>query len=409
MLNIYVISQWYRPEPDGRVSTLAEELAKAGHEVTVITGVPNYPVGKIYDGYKIKLYQREKLNNVNVIRLPLYPNHSESVGKRMLNYISFSLSLFFIAPWFIKKPDVFWVYTPFVVMPAIFYRFLFKSPYVLEITDIWPDTLSASAIVKKGMLVNLLNLIAKAGYKYADAITLQNLGFKSCLESRGAAKSKLHVIENWADESVFYPASYDVDLAIKHSMRGKFNVVFAGNLGMAQGLDTIIDTAGLCCRDSGIQFVFIGDGVCLKHLKRRVLHENLYNVIFIVRQPLNDMAAFFAISDVLLVSLRADPLFRITLPSKTQAYLACRKPLIIIKQGDDAKMLVKQGCAIQCEPGQPEQLAEAIGCIKEMEAKDREQMAESSLRLFKEKYRKDLLVRKMEDVIVSVASGSYAK
>ena len=409
MLNIYVISQWYRPEPDGRVSALAEELAKAGHEVTVITGAPNYPVGKIYDGYKIKLYQREKLNNVNVIRLPLYPNHSESVGKRMLNYISFSLSLFFIAPWFIKKPDVFWVYTPFVVMPAIIYRFLFKSPYVLEITDIWPDTLFSSAIVKKGVLVNLLNLIAKAGYKYATAITLQNPGFKSCLESRSVAKSKLHVIENWADESVFYPTSYDVDLAIKHSMSEKFNVVFAGNMGMAQGLDTIIDTARLCCGDSGIQFVFIGDGVCLKHLKQRVLHENLNNVIFIVRQPLNDMAAFFAISDVLLVSLRAAPLFRITLPSKTQTYLACRKPLIIIKQGDDAKMLVKQGCAIQCEPDQPEQLAEAIRRIKQMEAKDREQMAENSLRLFQEKYRKDILVKKMEDVIVSVASESCAK
>ncbi len=401
-MNIYIISQWYYPEPDGRVSALAEGLVKLGHDVTVVTGFPNYPIGRIYAGYNIKWRQWEKLNGVNVLRLPLYPNHSKSVIKRVLNYASFSLSCLLIAPWFIKKPDVIWAYTPFIVMPVIYLHKIFKIPYVLEIPDMWPDTIYATGMLRRGVLTKLLNGIANIGYKYASAITVQNIGFKTCLIERNVEYSKIFVIENWADEKIFRPINYDIELAKKYKLQDKFIIMFAGNMGIAQGLNNIIEAANLCKNITEIQYVFIGDGVCLQEIKQKTLDLDIDNISFIDKKPINEIVYYLSLADVLLVSLRDDPLFEITLPGKTQAYLACGKPIIIAKRGEDAKALEKQGCAINCEPDDPVALVDAIKKIFNMLPANRIKMGVSGLKLSNEKYNKDILLKKMEEVLSRV-------
>ncbi len=401
-MNIYIVSQWYYPEPDGRVSALAEGLVSEGHNVVVITAFPNYPRGIIYEGYRIKWRQWEVINGVRVLRLPIFPDHSRSAIKRILNYASFSLSLFFLSPWFIKKPDVFWAYTPFVILPTLWLKTLFKSPYVLEISDIWPDTIYATGMLKPGMLTNTLNSIAKIGYKYASAITVQNIGFKTCLVDRNVEDSKVFVVENWADEKLFRPVDYDHELAKRYNLQNKFIVMFAGNMGIAQGLDNIIESAELCKDKIDVHFVFIGDGACLQEIKRKSTELGLENICFIDRKPLNEMANYFSLANVLLVTLCDDPLFEITLPSKTQAYLACGKPIIIAKRGEDAKMLSNKGCALNCEPDNPIALAELIKKIFHMSHDERAHMGECSLQLFKERYRKNKLVKKMENILRNV-------
>lgn len=402
-LKIYIISQWYFPEPDGRVSALAEGLVARGHDIIVITAFPNYPKGKIYDGYSIKWRQWDELNGVRILRLPIFPDHSDSAIKRILNYISFSLSLFLIAPWFIKKPDVLWAYTPFMVLPTLWFKKILKTSYVLEITDIWPDTIFATGMLKQGFLASILNKIANLGYKYSAAITVQNIGFKSCLVDRGVNENKIHIVENWADEAIFRPVNYNIDLSKKYKMDNKFNIMFAGNMGTAQGLFNIIEAAILCKDIKDIQFVFVGDGVCLKEIKDKVVKEGLKNVCFIERQPINEMPYFFAISDVLLVSLRDEPLFELTLPSKTQAYLACGKPIIIAKRGEDAKMLKEKGCALVCEPDNPKALFDLVIQFFNMDSSERATMGKYSLSLYKERYNKDRLLQKMEEVLRNAA------
>jgi glycosyltransferase involved in cell wall biosynthesis len=400
-LKIYIISQWYYPEPDGRVSALAEGLVSKGHQVVVITAFPNYPQGKIYQDYRIKLRQWEEINGVHVLRLPIYPDHSHSAVKRALNYVSFSLSLFFLAPWFIKKPDIFWAYTPFVVLPVLWFKQIFNKPYVLEITDIWPDTMFATGMLKQGFLAKILNGIAKLGYKYASSIIVQNIGFKTCLLERGIEENKTVVIENWADETLFRPVDYNLNKAEEHNINNKFNIMFAGNMGLAQGLENIIDAAQICRDIKDIQFVFIGDGVCLHAVKQKANSLELENVCFIERKPLNEMADYFALADVLLVSLRDDPLFDITLPSKTQAYLACGKPILIVKRGEDAKMLEDEGCAIACEPDKPQALADAIMRLNVLNGDELTRMGECSLNLYKKRYTKEYLLMKMEKVLTN--------
>lgn len=402
-MNIYLISQWYYPEPDGRVSALAEALALEGHNVVVVTAFPNYPQGKIYDGYYVKWRQWEEINGVRVLRLPIFPDHSRSTIKRILNYVSFFLSLIFLAPWFIKKPDVFWAYTPFVILPTIFLKILFKTSYVLEITDVWPDTIYATGMLKKGMLTRLLNGIAHMGYKHASAITVQNIGFKTRLEERDVEKERLFVVENWADEEIFKPVEYNIELSKKYNLQDKFIVMFAGNMGIAQGLDNIIESAKLCKDLTDIHYVFVGDGACLQTTIQQVKDSELNNVSFVDRKPLNEMASYFSLANVLLVTLRDDPLFEITLPSKTQAYLACGKPIIIAKRGKDAKMLDEKGCALNCEPDNPKALADMVKQMFYMSLGERARMGENSLKLYKERYRKKVLVKIMEDILLNAA------
>lgn len=402
-MNIAFITQWYYPEPDGRVSALAEGLVAKGHDVTVITGFPNYPQGKVYEGYKISLFQRETINGVNVVRLPIFPDHSSSPFKRILNYLSFFLSLIFLAPWFIKKVDVFWSYTPFVVIPSIWLGMLFRRAYVLEIADIWPDTIYETGMLNNKIAIKFLEKIATIGYRNATAITVQNPGFKTKLVERGVEAEKIHLIENWADESIFYPCMYSEEIAKKYELVDKFNILFAGNLGMAQDLPNIIEAAELCKDNEYIQFVFIGDGVCLSDIKKQAENKQLSNVKFIPRKPLKEMPAFFSVSDVLLVTLADKPIFEITMPAKTQAYMACAKPLLIAKKGMDIQFLQEQGCAVIVEPEKPEMLAEAARQLSLLSKEEREKMGEISLSLFKKKYTKSILLEKMEAVFLEAA------
>ena len=147
-MKILIISQWYKPEPDGRVSALAEGLVKKGHEVNVVTAFPHYPKDRLYEGYQLKWRQWESINGVTVLRLPIYPNYSRSVVKRSINYLSFMASLIFLAPFLLRRTDVIWSYTVLVGLPSIWISRLFRVPVVMEIADIWPDTITASGMLK---------------------------------------------------------------------------------------------------------------------------------------------------------------------------------------------------------------------------------------------------------------------
>ena len=384
------------------MSALAEGLVKNGHQVTVVTGFPNYPQGRVYEGYHIRWRQWEEINGVKILRLPLFPDHSRSVIKRALNYLTFSMALFFLAPWFIRKPDVIWAYTALVGLPTLWISKIFRAPYVMEIADIWPDTLTATGMLKQGLLVKVLDKFGKYIFNSAAALTVQNPGFQPCLAAKGVKEEKIHVVENWADEDVYQPVEYSQELADQHGFSGKFNVVFAGALGLAQGLDTIVEAARICLDNPDIQFVFIGDGSCLSETKQLVGKYELDNVKFIGRRPATDMPAFYAIADALLVHLRDEPIFEITLPAKTQAYLACGRPVIMAKRGDGNSLITEHHCGLSCEPANAGALAAVVREMYAMSLEEQKVMGDNGRKLYLAQFTKSALLTRMEAVMRGV-------
>ena len=401
-MKILLISQWYAPEPDGRVSALAEGLVKKGHEVNVVTAFPHYPKDRLYDGYRLKWRQWEKMNGVTVLRLQIYPDYSRSVVKRSINYLSFMASLMFLAPFLLRRTDVIWSYTVLVGLPSIWISRLFRVPIVMEIADIWPDTITASGMLKKGLMVKILDLYSRWVYKEIDAFTVQNPGFKTSLTGKGVEPKKIHLVENWADPEIYRQVERNDELAREFNLNGKFNVVFAGNMGAAQGLDTVVEAAANLADIPSLQFVFIGNGSCMDQTKKLGEKLGAKNLLFLGRQPQEKMSSFFAIADALLVHLRDSPVFSITIPAKTQVYLACGRPIIMAVKGDGARLIEENGCGVTVPPEDPRALAANIKKLMNMTPLQRKALGDSGRRLYSSRFTKLMLLDKMESVLMEI-------
>lgn len=360
-MRILLLSQWFDPEPTFKGLPFAQELVRRGHQVEVITGFPNYPGGKIYPGYRLRPWQREYMGGIPVLRVPLYPSHDRSVIKRILNYCSFSLSAS-IASLFISRPDVIYAYHPpaTIALPALLAKAFYRVPLVYDIQDLWPDTIGATGMLRKGLITNLLSKWCRFVYRMADRLVVLSPGFKEALSNRGVPAEKIEVIYNWCDEHSIGPGTLE-----KSSLEGNsddtFKVLFAGTMGLAQALDSVLKSAEICERAiPRVRFVFIGGGVDRDRLERQAREMGLSNVQFLERMPMSEMGNILSTADALLVHLKDDPLFRITIPSKTQAYLAAGKPVLMAMAGDAASLIQLCGGGVVCKPEDPQALAAAI-------------------------------------------------
>ncbi|MHA3105238.1 glycosyltransferase family 4 protein [Acinetobacter sp. ANC 3791] len=344
-MKILLLTQWFDPEPTFKGLAFAKELQRQGHQVQVLTGFPNYPGGKIYDGYKLKLYQREKIEGISILRVPLYPSHDNSALRRIFNYISFTFMAMLFGIFATKKADVIYAYHPplTVGIAAIFIKLFRRTPIVYDIQDMWPDTLQATGMLNNKKILNIISLVCNVVYKYVDHIVVLCPGFKQLLIERTVPEHKISVIYNWCDEEALTHAS-PIKIEYQKNLHSKFNIVFAGNMGKAQALDTILTVATSLQNLPNIQFVFVGSGTETDRLKRRMYDENINNLLFIPRVPMIEVGGILEQADLLLVHLRADPLFEITVPSKTQAYMAMGKPLLMAVSGDAADLVVQAKC-----------------------------------------------------------------
>lgn len=358
---ILLLTQWFDPEPTFKGLVFARELVQQGFEVEVVTGFPNYPGGKVYPGYKIKWLQREMIDGVHVTRVPLYPNHDQSAIKRIFNYVSFSGSSLFYGLFMAKRADVIYAYHPplTVGIAASLLRLIRRIPVVYDIQDMWPDTLRATGMVNNARLLSVVGWVCQFVYCHVDRIVVLSPGFKRLLLSRGVPAEKMEVIYNWADEaSLATPIEPEL---VPFPDDGRFKVLFAGNMGKAQALDAVIDAAALL-QGCGAKacFVMLGGGVEVVRLQQRVEDMRLTNVVFLPAVPMSHVGALLQKADALLVHLRKDPLFEITIPSKTQAYMAVGKPLLMAVNGDAADLVLESGGGVVAASENPEALAEAV-------------------------------------------------
>lgn len=403
-MRILFLTQWFQPEPFFKGLPFAKALREKSHDVEVLTGFPNYPGGKVYPGYRVRFYQRDTMDGIAVHRVALYPSHDKSPLRRILNYLSFSLSAFLLGPWLVGKPDVIYVYNLVTLgPPAFLLRFLFGAKVIIDVQDLWPESVANSKMLGNKFAMTVLNGICGWIYRGADRLTVLSPGFKRELIIRGVAPEKIEVSYNWCDEASIAVAASPEGAVKKSEFAGKFVVLFAGAMGLAQGLDTVLDCARLCREPlPAVQFVLIGGGVDRSRLQKRAEKMGLDNVTFLLPRSMDTMGEIFALADAMIVHLKDDPLFRITIPSKTQAYLYTGKPIIMAMRGDAADLVREASAGIVCEPDAPQEMMNAIKLLYEMPGIERHKMGEVGHRYYMDHLSFNQGVNQFERIMMSL-------
>lgn len=402
-MKILLLTQWFDPEPTFKGLAFAKELKRQGHEVQVLTGFPNYPGGKIYDGYKLKLCQREEIEGISILRVPLYPNHDSSALKRIFNYISFAFMAILFGIFATKKADVIYAYHPplTVGIAAIFIKFFRRTPIVYDIQDMWPDTLKATGMLNNNKILNVIGSVCKLVYRFVDHIVVLCPGFKKMLIERAVPEHKISIIYNWCDEQGLTQAQ-PAKVEYQQLMQNRFNIVFAGNMGKAQALDTILEVAKKVQNIQDIQFVFVGGGTETERLKQRLTTENISNTVFIPRMPMAEVGGILKLSNLLLVHLKKDPLFEITVPSKTQAYMAMGKPVLMAVAGDAADLIQRAECGCVATSEDVESIQQAILRIYHLSASEQLQMGLNARNYYLQKLSLEIGVRQFVEIFEKV-------
>jgi len=355
---------------------LGKGLVRRGHTVTVLTGFPNYPEGKIYPGYRQKFWQKELIDGVEVIRLPLYPDRSYSLFKRGINYLSFPLAASILGPLLCSKADIMLVYHPPITLgvPARIISLLHRVPFVFEIQDMWPEILVSTGMVSNKAILKLLARLGMFIYSKAKDITVISPGFKRNLEAKGVPGKKIHIFYNWAYEGEFDLAEPDHNLARQLGLNEHFNVLYAGNMGPAQGLHNIIEAASILTDIKDLQFVLMGSGIDCERLKKMAQERNLKNIKFLKRQPMEKMPSVYALVDAVMIHLTDDPLFEITIPGKTQSCLLSGRPVIASVNGDVADLITCAGAGFAVQAMNPKELANATLRLYNMPLSERKKI-----------------------------------
>lgn len=372
-MRILLLTQWFDPEPVPKGLAFARELVRQGCEVEVVTGFPNYPGGKLYPGYRIRLIQREEIDGVKITRVPLYPSHDSSAIRRVANYASFSASLLFYTMFLARRPDVIYAYHPplTVGIAAGLVRLFRRIPVVYDIQDMWPDSLRASGMLNNEKILARVEKVCQWVYRKMDKIVVLSPGFKRLLISRGVDERKISVIYNWCDESSIFDAS--PDKSSKNFLPDGFNILFAGTMGKGQGLAAVLDAAEIVQHAaSKIRFVFLGSGTECESLKEQAKNRGLRNMLFLPRIPMAEVGPILQAADALLVHLKDDALYRVTIPSKTQAYMAAGRPILMAVSGDAASLIEEARCGMTAISENPASIAMAAMLLEKLPAADLE-------------------------------------
>lgn len=388
-----MIMQWCRPEPDFKCIPMARALQARGHEVGVLTGFPNYPGGRVYPGYRIRWLQRERLEGVPVVRVPLYPSHDRSRLKRALNYLSFACSAAFIGPFVTRKPDVVYVYNP-MGLPGLVFRVFRRAPFVYDIQDLWPDSITASGMMRLGRgQLALMQLFFAQVYRSASKIIVLSPGFKRALEARGVPSDKVEVLFNWCNEDALpaHPAAGGRD-------DGLLEIVYAGNMGRAQALGCAVEGARrlqhLCPR---VRFTFIGGGTEVGALRAR--SAGLDNVRFVAQVPQEEIGCHLQRADVLLVHLKSDPLFAVTIPSKISFYLAIGKPILAGLTGDAAALVRRSGAGLVFEPEDVDSLVERVVQLEALSREALDALGVEGRRFYQHELALEIAADRLESIL----------
>lgn len=406
-MNILIVTQYFYPE-NFRVNDLATEFKNRGHEITVLTGIPNYPAGKYYNGYGVVKNNRETYKGIKIFRSPLIPRGSGSSVRLALNYISFIIGSIFTSLFLLRKKfDIIFVFEPSpitVCLPAIFIKKIKRIPICFWVLDLWPESVVSAGNLKTGLIPKILNPLVKFIYKHSDKILVSSRGFINSIEEKGINKNKVNFFPQWA-EPIFKPLKPERILLTSISTND-FIVMFAGNIGEAQDFPSILEAAKLLREYSNIHWVILGGGRKEKWVRERVDEFNLgSNFHLLGSYPLEKMPEFYSHADCMLFSLKKEYIFSITIPAKVQTYLACAKPVVAMIDGEAAKIIDDSKAGISCPSESPEILSKNIKHLSLMKKNDLNKLGENALAYYNKEFERDMLINEMEKLFIKMARG----
>ena len=346
-MKILIVSQVFWPE-NFKINDLSSDLIKRGHDVTILTGKPNYPKGKFYKGYTFFSINNDLFDGVKIIRVPIIPRGDGSAIRLSLNYLSFVFFGSLFALFHSRKYDFSLVYgiSPIIsAIPAIIHRIIYKTNMMLWVQDLWPESVDVTGKLKSSFLSKVLVLLVRFIYRQSDKIFISSKFMKkSIIEKLGPKhKKKIYYLPNWAEDS-FLNDNININ-KFKHLMPDGFKVMFAGNISYGQDFPSIIKAALILKKISNVKFIILGDGSEKKYLKNKIKELNLEDTIYYLGSfPMEEMINFYCHANMMLLTLRDELIYSYTVPCKLQGYLASKKPVAAMINGEAAEIINNSKC-----------------------------------------------------------------
>lgn len=378
-MHILFVTQYFHPEV-GATQTRIREFARAcrarGHRVTVLTEVPNHPHGVVAEEYRRHWFVRERLDDYDVLRVWVWTTPEKTVATRLAFYGSFLAMAMMAGLTQIDDVDVVFATSPPLSVGAMGWLIarIRRAKFVLDIRDLWPGVVEALGAVRQPMALRLMQVLERFLYRHADTVTAVTQRFVRHIRGFLTDPGRVHWLPNGAATELFDPRRRDETLRDRLDIAGRFVVTFAGLHGLAQGLDTVLAAAARLSDREDVVFLLIGDGPAKPALVAEAAARRLENVRFLPTVPITEIAPYLTASDVLLVPLRAHPLFDAFVPSKLYDFMACGKPVALSVDGEAREILEAAGGGLFSPAGDADALAQAILALRQMPASEREQL-----------------------------------
>lgn len=408
-MKILVVSQYFWPE-NFRINDLCSELVDRGHSVTVLTGEPNYPTGKVYPEF---IKNRKNFNDYNgctIARVPVVSRGKSSKLRLFCNYFSFVVSASIYGVWKLRQKnfDVIFVYEPSPItvgLPAILFKKLKNAPIVFWVLDLWPETLKAVEVVKSKKLLNYIGGLVTFIYKRCDLILGQSKAFIRDIGFYAGSEDKVRYFPSWPEDIFLKPVNYEVlDF---DDYQESFNILFAGNIGEAQDFPSVLDAVEYFkFSEYKVKLFIVGSGRAFKWLQKEIIDRGLSEFIKLLGpHPLEKMPSYYFASDALLVTLKDSPVFSKTIPAKIQSYMASGKPILSMLSGEGSRVIVEADCGFAAEAGDSKKLFENIVKMINLPNKELLKLGENARSYSKIHFDKHQLITRLENWFTEVLTS----
>jgi len=401
-MRILIVTQYFYPE-NFKSNDLAFELQKRNHNVTVLTGLPNYPRGKIYKDYGIFKKRKEIINGVKVYRSLIIPRGNASGVRLFINYYSFaffaSIKAFFLG--LNNHYDAVIVHEPSPITqfyPALLIKKIWKTPIYFWVMDLWPETLSVAGGIQNKLVLKYYNSVVTSFYNNSEKILITSRGFKKSILKKGDFEKKIIYFPNWAEDVI----SEGNKKCLIPELPDGFKIMFAGNLGESQDLENILNTFLELKPYKKIKLILLGDGRKASFINEFINDNNLNDTVFMLgKYPLNAMASFFDKADAMLVTLKDDPIFKLTVPAKVQAYMSAGKPILAMINGESADIIKEANCGHVSSSGDYKSLSLNILKMANSSSDELILMGNNSRVYFENNFRMKESISKLENILLN--------
>lgn len=400
-MRLLIVSQYFWPE-NFRVNDLAAEMTRRGHTVTVLTGLPNYPEGVVQAEFRRDPARFARYGGAEVVRVPIAPRGKGS-ARLVLNYLSFVVSAGILGVWRLRgrQFDAIFVFQPSPItscLPALLLGRLKSAPVLLWVLDLWPETLSAIGVVRSPWMLKLIGRLVGFVYRHCDLVLAQSRSFIASIDKYLRDETRIRYLPGWS-EPLFSGNLDEVEAAAEMlAHRDTFNVVFAGNVGDAQDFPAILDAAERLRQRADIRWLIVGDGRAAAWVSAEINRRRLQETVRMLgRHPIERMPSFFRDAGALLVTLKQDPVFAMTIPGKVQSYLAAGRPVVGMMDGEGARVINESGAGLVCPSGDSAGLARCVEQLAALSAAEREGMGARGSEYARKEFDRDRLLTQLED------------